>query len=51
MFASFIIFFWLPISGEIGAAKPRPAQAGEWALSRTPSSEAELHVDQHAPGQ
>ena len=51
MFASFIIFFWLPISGEIGAARPRPVQAGEWALSRTPSSETQPRADQHTPGE
>jgi hypothetical protein len=51
MFASFIIFFWLPISGEIGAARPRPAQARVWALSRTPSSETRPRADQHAPAE
>ncbi len=51
MFASFIIFFWLPISGEIGAARPRPVQAGEAALSRTPSSETQPRADHPAPGE
>jgi hypothetical protein len=51
VFASFIIFFWLPISGEIGAAKPRPVQAGERALFRTPSSEAQPRAGQPAPAE
>jgi hypothetical protein len=51
MFASFIIIYWLPISGEIGAARPRPVQAGEGALSRTPSSETQPRADHSAPGE
>jgi hypothetical protein len=31
VFVSFIIFFWLPISGEIGAARPARVPAGEQA--------------------
>ena len=42
MFASFIIFFWLPISGEIGAARPRPVQASEWACPPRPARNRNL---------
>ena len=51
MFASFIIFFWLPISGEIGAARPRSVQAGEWALSPAPSPKTQPRADNPAPGE
>ena len=51
MFASFIIFFWLPISGEIGAARPRPVQASEWALSPAPSPKPQPRADHPAPGE
>ena len=45
VFVAFIIFFWLPISGEIGAARPARVPAGEEAaprpaiLERQPSRE------------
>jgi hypothetical protein len=49
VFASFIIFFWLPISGEIGAPGPRPAHAGETALSPVTSLKTQPRADHPAP--
>jgi uncharacterized membrane protein len=51
VFASFIVFYWLPISGEIGAARPRPVQAGSGVLPRTASSETQPRADHRDPGE
>ena len=40
VFVSFIIFFWLPISGEIGVARPAPVPATEEAPPRPGPDEA-----------
>lgn len=36
VFTSFVIYFWLPVSGEIGHLGPRPALAGERAEAGVP---------------
>jgi uncharacterized membrane protein len=39
VFVAFVIFFWLPISGEIGAARPARVPADEHAPPRPASTE------------
>jgi uncharacterized membrane protein len=40
--AAFIIFYWLPISGEIGAARPRPVPVGREAPPSPPGRKRHL---------
>ena len=49
VFVSFIIFFWLPISGEIGAARPARVPAGEEAPPRPAIPERQPSGENPAP--
>jgi TMEM175 potassium channel family protein len=39
VFAAFILYYWLPISGEVGRARPRPVAAGQKVPPRTDDPE------------
>jgi uncharacterized membrane protein len=39
VFAAFILYYWLPVSGEVGRGRPRPVTAGQEVPPRTTGPE------------